>query len=1009
MKGDFTRDTFDPEKHYSSVRMQQGRVSMDADWNEQVDIAAHRVEAETVDGIGGTGAPIGAAGFEISVPRLAIISDGGGVGNQFSTSASAPVAATAIQEALRGIGIPSGPPSGPVTLEPGPSVPIGLPIPGNLTIGAGRYYVDGILCENESAVSLSTQPDLPGQTPLKDPGLYLIYLDVWQRHLTALDDPSIRETALGGPDTATRAKTVCQVRALPIKNPPASASCATPFSAWDDLIAARTPRLKARANPGSASTDPCGPIPPGAGFRRLENQLYRVEIHTSGTLSGAEATATFKWSRDNGSIVTRWLDQNGPVLKVASTGRDAVLNIAEGQWVELIDDKRELNGQPGPLVKVTHVQDDLVTLDDPNGTIRLADFGLNPRMRRWDSAKDVAVTRPTPDGFIALESGVEVWFGFGKYQTGDYWPIPARTLTADVEWPRSGNNPEALPPHGVHHHYSRLAVVNIDSAGTVTVVDDCRKLFPPLTAVNTFFYLGGDGQEALPNPLDSTALIPLAQPLRAGVANGTTKSTVRFSVVQGQGSLQARDSTGQPTGPKGASVDCVATNGVAECLWWLDSTTQSQVVEANLLDLVGETVHLPIRYSANLSQASQVSYDPGKTKCGDLVGVTNVQDALDKLCAGDPGSRVLSLRWKKDKTLLRNDGSYPIQQLSEGIDVECDSPINELTVGRPTCNLVLQVPNLLPAPRGGPSPGAFGYTPIVLTAKRSTADRTLSWVPTENAITWLTDTLPTQVALARDTGALAFLELYGNFILTPEGLPLDADVFGKVVKDGVVATLPSGDKRKGGDLRVWVWLIPPPERLVTLSVTPTVITTPPSFTSLSVTGAVGLDRPADPSGVTVLLSSSNPALVSVPVSVSIGAAISSGTFTGTISQPVISQTQVTITATLGDVQKTAVVTLKPLVIESLVIDPPQTRGPQSKLTVTLNAPAPAGGASVSLTAVGPPTVTFTPNPLSFPAGTAKADANINIPASTERNPLPVKITATLGASKQDATLTVLPA
>jgi hypothetical protein len=36
MKGDFSRFTFRPSKGYTSVRMQQGRVSLDSDWNEQV-------------------------------------------------------------------------------------------------------------------------------------------------------------------------------------------------------------------------------------------------------------------------------------------------------------------------------------------------------------------------------------------------------------------------------------------------------------------------------------------------------------------------------------------------------------------------------------------------------------------------------------------------------------------------------------------------------------------------------------------------------------------------------------------------------------------------------------------------------------------------------------------------------------------------------------------------------------------------------------------------------------
>jgi hypothetical protein len=33
-RGDFTRDTFNPLKNFSRVLMQQGRVQLDADWNE---------------------------------------------------------------------------------------------------------------------------------------------------------------------------------------------------------------------------------------------------------------------------------------------------------------------------------------------------------------------------------------------------------------------------------------------------------------------------------------------------------------------------------------------------------------------------------------------------------------------------------------------------------------------------------------------------------------------------------------------------------------------------------------------------------------------------------------------------------------------------------------------------------------------------------------------------------------------------------------------------------------
>ncbi|MBZ0301276.1 MAG: DUF6519 domain-containing protein, partial [Anaerolineae bacterium] len=66
MRGDISRRTFDPTKHYDSVRLQQGRVQLDADSNEQVDITSHRIEAEARDLIGLCGAPMVDAGFEVS-------------------------------------------------------------------------------------------------------------------------------------------------------------------------------------------------------------------------------------------------------------------------------------------------------------------------------------------------------------------------------------------------------------------------------------------------------------------------------------------------------------------------------------------------------------------------------------------------------------------------------------------------------------------------------------------------------------------------------------------------------------------------------------------------------------------------------------------------------------------------------------------------------------------------------------------------------------------------------
>src|SRR5215218_4826305 len=72
MKGDFSRQTFDRTKRYSGVLMQQGRVQLDADWNEQGDIHRYLFETEGTDVIGECGAPIDNAGFQVTTDGQAL-------------------------------------------------------------------------------------------------------------------------------------------------------------------------------------------------------------------------------------------------------------------------------------------------------------------------------------------------------------------------------------------------------------------------------------------------------------------------------------------------------------------------------------------------------------------------------------------------------------------------------------------------------------------------------------------------------------------------------------------------------------------------------------------------------------------------------------------------------------------------------------------------------------------------------------------------------------------------
>ena len=88
--------------------------------------------------------------------------------------------------------------------------------------------------------------------------------------------------------------------------------------------------------------------------------------------------------------------------------------------------------------------------------------------------------------WITLEDGVQVQFqaaGEAKippsYRPGDYWLIPARTITGDVEWPLLSVNPvqhKPLRPHGVEHHYAPLAIIDF-AEGKVKDIIDLRYIF----------------------------------------------------------------------------------------------------------------------------------------------------------------------------------------------------------------------------------------------------------------------------------------------------------------------------------------------------------------------------------------------------------------------------------------------------------------------------------------------------------------------------------------------------
>jgi len=432
MRGDFSRDTFDPVKHFSRVLQQQGRVQLDADTNESSAILMHFLRTLAADLIGPFAGPKG-----------------------------------------EGLGFA-----------------IGEVEDGSFPIGPGRYYVDGILCENhEGEVGYLTQKDYPAPPELDPATSYIVYLDVWERHVTALEDDAIREKALGGSDTTTRAKVVWQVKLVDL--PDNMTNHADVRAGWGGVVQdwkrAHAGCLRAKLDQPDSSASPCLTAP-DARYRGAENQLYRIEIHEG----GKAGVATFKWSRNNGSVAVR-VSGAGTEL----TGGSGTEFAAE-QWVELTSDAQELRGEPGVLVKLADVDGERLTLKAELQAPEVPEGEAWPtKACGWDHRKigkteikngAIPVTEDEKN-WILIENGIQIQFlpsgdpmQDHVYRTGDYWLIPARVATGDIEWPRDDSDtPQPLPrpPVGVRHHYAPLAILTANSGAWT--VDDCRCSFPPLS------------------------------------------------------------------------------------------------------------------------------------------------------------------------------------------------------------------------------------------------------------------------------------------------------------------------------------------------------------------------------------------------------------------------------------------------------------------------------------------------------------------------------------------------
>ncbi|MBU1664350.1 MAG: hypothetical protein KKG92_02990, partial [Gammaproteobacteria bacterium] len=154
MKTQISRDSFRPEQRYSGVYLQQGRMILDADWNELSDIEKARLVDALRDAIAG-GAP--------RVGGLRVFAD----------------------------------PAGSM----------------NIRIQPGALYVEGVPARLNAGAPLlvDAQPEYPIKADYSGQNLKL-YADVWERSVSALEQSALMDAALHGADTATRSQTMLQVK-----------------------------------------------------------------------------------------------------------------------------------------------------------------------------------------------------------------------------------------------------------------------------------------------------------------------------------------------------------------------------------------------------------------------------------------------------------------------------------------------------------------------------------------------------------------------------------------------------------------------------------------------------------------------------------------------------------------------------------------------------------------------------------------------------------------------------
>jgi hypothetical protein len=498
MGSDRARISYDRTRKWRGLVAQQGRVTVEADWNEAAAIDAAHDRHVTLDVVGPVGSP-----------------DGGYL-------------------------VTPGQPDSPPSASPPASI-------ADLTVGKGTLYLGGERLDLWADVDVDAQPDwldpatgtfwLAPEPPQQSPPAAtneLLYLLAIEQEVSAREDPALADVALGGPDTMQRLRLLQRF----VRWPTQSTSCTQAWSevttAWGDigLSLDSSMQLKSSARlqvgfvTGSAPPSPCQPVATG-GYLGAENQLVRVQIASV----DPTGVPTIVWGFDDATFLYKLglttPDNSGNViLTLLNAPVDSFHNPIVGQTVELLRDAASLTpddpnsstddgyiaAAAGPIYTVSQSYNTSAGTVAISGDLPASYQGANQLfLRVWQSSM------PAPAGTAVTLSGAGANTGVtvtlssddGVFHPGDFWCFALRPSVPSLIYPaRYGDAPQ--PPEGARVLACPIAMVTQQANGAPTV----SSCIPPF---DNLVELTGRGSgcctlRVTPDALASTSLNTLLTP-----------------------------------------------------------------------------------------------------------------------------------------------------------------------------------------------------------------------------------------------------------------------------------------------------------------------------------------------------------------------------------------------------------------------------------------------------------------------------------------------------------------